>query len=84
MRLRDTRMFSRFRSVDGDDPSEKKKKTPVVIRELCDKEDTFHALALRGLTSDPAMYSDPSVAGEKLQLQRQFCEKLRLISNFKQ
>jgi type 2A phosphatase activator TIP41 len=84
MRLRDTRMFSRFRSVDDDDPSEKKKKTPVVIRELCDKEDTFHALVLRGLTSDPAMYSDPSVAGEKLQLQQQICEKLRLISNFKQ
>ncbi|BBN18269.1 type 2A phosphatase activator TIP41 [Marchantia polymorpha subsp. ruderalis] len=70
MRLRDTRVFSKFSS----DPKE----VPVVLRERCVKEDTFQSLASRGYPKDAGAYADPSVAGNRLQTKLIISEKLVL------
>ncbi|CAM6093239.1 unnamed protein product [Calypogeia fissa] len=70
MRLRDTRMFSAFRS-DAKVP-------PVVLRERWMKEDTFQALVSRGCPSDSAAYAEPSAIGDFLQTKSHVHEKLVL------
>ncbi|KAL3700651.1 hypothetical protein R1sor_018673 [Riccia sorocarpa] len=70
MRLRDTRIFSKF----GTDSSE----VPVVLRERCVKEETFQSLASKGYPKDAGAYADPSIAGERMQTKLLMAEKLVL------
>ncbi|XP_073127341.1 TIP41-like protein [Henckelia pumila] len=66
MRLRDTRMHCIFRESTK----------PIVLRESCWREATFHALSSKGYPKDSAAYSDPGIISERLPIVRRETQKL--------
>ncbi|KAK9286363.1 hypothetical protein L1049_014757 [Liquidambar formosana] len=68
MRLRDTRMHCVF----GDGLN------PIILRESCWREATFQALAAKGLPSDSAAYSDPSIISQRLPVIMHRTQKLKV------
>ncbi|KAL3814285.1 hypothetical protein ACJIZ3_015553 [Penstemon smallii] len=66
MRLRDTRFHCTFRESTE----------PIILREICWREDTFQALSSKGYPSDSAAYSDPDVIRERLPIIKRKTQKL--------
>ncbi|KAK4476995.1 hypothetical protein RD792_016196 [Penstemon davidsonii] len=66
MRLRDTRFHCTFRESTE----------PIILREICWREDTFQALSSKGYPSDSAAYSDPDVIRERLPIIKRNTQKL--------
>ncbi|KAL3538831.1 hypothetical protein ACH5RR_002197 [Cinchona calisaya] len=69
MRLRDTRMHCVF----GDGIK------PIVLRESCWREATFHTLSSRGYPVDSAAYSDPSTISQRLPIIMHKTQKLKIL-----
>ncbi|XP_075478172.1 TIP41-like protein [Primulina tabacum] len=67
MRLRDTRMHCIFRESNE----------PIVLRESCWREATFHAMSSKGYPKDSAAYSDPGIISERLPIVRRETQKLQ-------